>query len=226
MEVCLARSSDREGICHLWQQVFGDSREAVEQFFRFFPRCRSYVVREQGQILSMIHALPQTLSPDVPAAYLYAIATAPEHRGQGLCRRLMEAVHEDLSKEGVRLTVLTPATPSLFDFYATMGYAPAFSRGHNPFPGGMPISAEEYALLREQLLCDTPHMVCDLQTLQYAETLYGLTFYRTADGCAAASGQRTLEVLPRDLGGVPYAMAQWLREPLPLSGAFPGYGLD
>ena len=226
MDVCLAQPSDQVGISVLWQEVFGDSRDAVEQFFRFFPRCRSYVIRQQGQLLAMVHALPQTLSPDVPAAYLYAVATAPEHRGRGLCRRLMDFAQEDLRRQGVALTVLTPATPSLFDFYAKMGYAPVFTRVQHPFPGGTPISAEDYLHLREQVLRNTPHMVCDLQTLRYAARVYGLTFYRTADGCAAASGQRTLEVLPQDLGGAPFAMALWLRDPIPLNGAFPGFALD
>ena len=226
MDIRLAQPSDRDGICALWQQVFGDSRETVEQFFEAFPRCRSYVLREQGQVLSMVHALPQTLSPDVPAAYVYAVATAPEHRGRGLCRRLMEAACEDLRKEGFRLTVLTPASPSLFDFYGAMGYEPIFTRAHSTFSGGTPVSPETYLLLRERILRDVPHMVCDLQTLRYAEALYGLTFHQTADGCAAASCQRTLEVLPQDLGGSPFAMALWLKEPIPLSCAFPGYALD
>lgn len=226
MDFRLAQPSDRDGICTLWQEVFGDSREAVEEFFHSFPRCRSYVAAESGQVLSMVHALPQTLSPGIPAAYLYAVATAPSHRRQGLCRRLMKEVHKDLAKEGVRLAVLTPAEPALFAFYGAMGYTPAFSRSHCPFPGGREISVEEYAGLREQLLGTADHMICDLQTLQYAARLYGLTFYRTDGGCAAVSPQRTLEVLPQDLGGAPCAMALWLRDPIPLSGAFPGYALD
>ncbi len=226
MDFRLAQPSDQPGICALWQEAFGDSREAVENFFRTFPRCRSYVAAESGQVLAMVHALPQTLFPNLPAAYLYAVATAPSHRRRGLCRRLMEAAQEDLRTHGFRLAVLTPAEPSLFEFYGAMGYTAAFSRGHCPFPGGTVISAEEYATLREQLLCSADHMVCDLQTLRYAQTLYGLTFYRTDGGCAAVSPQKALEVLPQDLGGSPCAMALWLRDPLPLSGAFPGYALD
>jgi len=226
MDIRLAQPPDRDGICTLWQQVFGDGRETVEQFFEAFPHCRSYVLREQGQVLSMVHALPQTLSPDVPTAYLYAVATSAEHRGRGLCRRLMEFVHEDLRKEGFRLAVLTPAAPSLFDFYGAMGYAPMFTRRHSVISGGTPVSPETYLLLRERILRDVPHMVCDLQTLRYAGALYGLTFYQTADGCAAASCQRTLEVLPQDLGGSPFAMALPLGAPISLSGAFPGYALD
>ena len=59
----------------LWQEAFGDSPAAVSEFFRSFPNCISYVAQDQGEIVSMVHALPQILSPDTPAAYIYAVAT-------------------------------------------------------------------------------------------------------------------------------------------------------
>ena len=112
-----AAPSDFPGIAALWQEAFGDSPEAVNAFFAYFPDCRSYVAEEDGGIVSMVHALPRTLSPNIPTAYLYAVATAKTHRGQGLCRRLIAFSEAELGKIGIQTTVLTPGEPSLFRFY-------------------------------------------------------------------------------------------------------------
>ena len=75
-----AVKSDLPGIIALWREAFGDSPEAVSYFFKSFPGCISYVADDGGEVVSMVHALPQTLSPDIPAAYVYAVATLRSHR--------------------------------------------------------------------------------------------------------------------------------------------------
>ena len=221
----LSRSSDFPGIAALWQEAFGDSRDAVKQFFESFSDCRTYVAEQDGEIVSMAHALPQILSPDTPAAYLYAVATAKTHRGKGLCRQLMAFAEEDLKEKGVSLCVLTPGEPSLFRFYEDLGYETAFYRSRNPFPGGEEISLEAYAALREKLLT-APHMVYDENTLRYAQRVYGLRFYKTDTGIAAAGDRYTAEVLPEDVNGGPYAMAKWLLNSQTLPKAYLGFGLE
>ena len=226
MAICIrqAVSADFPGIAALWQQAFGDSRESVQRFFESFPNCRSFVAEEAGRIVSMVHALPPILSPNTPAAYLYAVATAKTHRGKGLCRRLMDFAERELKEEFV-LCVLTPGEPSLFRFYETLGYETSFYRSRNPFPGGEEISLEEYAALREGLLTQS-HIVYDEATLRYAQSIYGLVFYKTVTGIAAAGEHYTAEVLPEDLGGEPYAMAKWLTTSQTLRGAYLGLALE
>ena len=85
----IAEKQDMPGIIALWQEAFGDEKQAVEDFFSAFPKCISYVAEEQGEILAMAHAIPQTLSPNTGAVYIYAVATAKASRGRGLCRNLM-----------------------------------------------------------------------------------------------------------------------------------------
>ena len=223
----IADKSDLPGIAALWNEAFGDSLEAVSRFFEAFPDCISFVAREQGQVVSMVHALPQTLraEADLPAAYLYAVATLQSHRGQGLCRGLMAFAEAYWKKQGFACAVLTPGEPSLFDFYRALGYGPAFARRRTAFSGGTPIPASDYLALREQLL-PGPHMVYDLRTLTYARQIYGLTFYRTETGIAAASPDCTAEVLPEDLGGAPFAMIKWLDTPHPLKNAYLGFALE
>lgn len=220
-----AEISDREGIAALWRQAFGDTEQAVMDFFAAFSDCRSYVVEENGKIVSMVHALPQTLSPDLPAAYLYAVATDKAHRGKGLCRALMAFAEKDLKANGFAACVLTPGEPSLFRFYENSGYETAFFRRRTPFSGGRPISAAEYARRRETIVT-APHMVYDEHTLLYAQRLYGLTFYETATGIAAAGDGYTAECLPEDLGGEPFAMVKWLAEKRAIAPAYLGLSLE
>ena len=221
-----ARPADKPGLMALWQQVFGDAPTAVEAFFQAFPRRHCWVAEEEGSVVAMVHGLPQELAPDVPSVYLYAVATAPDFRRQGLCRRLLQLAQNDLLAQGVRLVTLTPAEPSLFSYYETLGYTPMFTRNRTPFPGGRPISQEEYLQLREEVLRSVPHTVCSSDLLHYAAATYEMTFYQTAQGCAALSSRGAEEVLPEDLGGLPCAMGLWLGDPLPVTGVFPAFPLD
>lgn len=205
----IAEKQDVTGIISLWQEAFGDTEQAVMDFFTAFPNCLSYVAEEQGEILAMAHAIPQNLSPDTKAVYVYAVATAKTHRGRGLCRDLMAFLEADLKKRGVEACVLTPADGGLFHFYENLGYETGFFRRHTPFPGGTPIDLKAY-VRRRQTLLPCPHMICDENFLTYAQRLYGLTFYETPTGVAAHSPGFTAEVLPEDLGGEPFAMVKWL----------------
>lgn len=221
----IAEKSDISQIAALWQEAFGDSRESVEEFFRTFPNCLSYVAQADGEVLAMVHALPQILSPHIQTAYLYAVATKKTHRGKGLCRKLMAFAEADLQSRGFAACVLTPGEPSLFGFYEKLGYETAFFRHRTAFPGGTPISLETY-LRRRETLVPVAHMVYDKNTLSYAQKLYGLTFYETATGMAAAGETYTAEVLPEDVGGEPFAMVKWLSEKQPLNQAYLGIPLE
>ena len=222
-----AIKTDLPGILALWGEAFGDSPEAVTDFFEAFPGCISYVAEEDGVITSMVHALSQVLSPDIPAAYIYAVATLRSHRGRGLCRALMAFAEADLASRGFACCVLTPGEPGLFDYYEGLGYRIAFTRRRVPFPGGTAISLTEYLHRRESLLPE-PHMVCDRATLAYAAEVYGLTFYETKTGIAAAAPHYTAELLPEDTQGNRFAcgMIKWLAEPKELQTAYLGFALE
>ena len=221
----LAANSDLPGIIALWQEAFGDTPEAVSHFFESFPNCRSYVAEEAGEIISMVHALPQTLSPDIPAAYIYAVATLQRDRGKGLCRKLMAFAEADLQHRGFACCVLTPGEESLFAFYTNLGYETVFTRKHTAFDRGREISLPDYLTRREELLT-VPHMIYDENTLAYAARVYGLHFYQTETGIAAASKSYTAEVLPEDQSGQPFAMLKWLGKPQPMETAYLGFALE
>lgn len=210
----IAAKKDIPGIVALWQEAFHETP--------VLPEAASFVAEQDGKIVCMLHALPQTLraTRDHKAAYLYAIATKQEYRGQGLCRGLMAYAESVLDAD---CCVLVPASASLFDFYRSLGYQTAFTRDRTAFTGGEEISAEEYLSLREQLLT-CPHMV--YEDLGYAQTLYGLKFYKTPRGICAASERFTAERIPEDFSQAPYGMIKWLRNKEPVGNAFLGFSLE
>lgn len=224
-----AHPTDTPALTQLWRQVFGDTAETIGAFYRAFPRVRATVAENQaGELVCMAHVLPQTLTEEGrthPAAYLYAVATREDYRGQGLAGTLLRFTEALLERLGYRCAVLVPAEPSLFGYYARLGYEPAFLRSRTAFSGGREIGWEDYHRRREALLTG-PHMTYGPEVYRYLQTAYGVKFYETGTGIAAAGDTYTAEVLPEDLGGMPFAMGKWLGKPRTLDHGYLGFALE
>ena len=225
-----AYPSDLPAVKTLWQAIFGDTPESVEAFFRAFPKCRAVVAEaEDGTLVSMVNVLTQTLAypgGTLPVAYLYAIGTREDYRGRRLGQTLTGYAEALLARLGYALTALTPAAPSLFRYYAQQGYIPAFFRSRTAFSGGREVDAAAYLERREAILEKVPHIRYDAATLAYVQAVYGLRFYETDTGIAAAGDSYTGEVLPEDLGGTPFAMAKWLCTPRPMEPGYLGFAME
>lgn len=107
----------------LFELAFGEGSPAFGDllFENFAPDCLR-VIEEDGVLKSMLFSIPydlQTEKGTVFARYLYAVATAPEARGQGYAGALLR--REIDRGEPV---FLRPSSPSLFDFYGRVGFAP------------------------------------------------------------------------------------------------------
>ena len=165
----------------LWQTAFGDTEEFIDGFFftGFSPaRCRCitidntitaalywFDIRHRGQRM----------------AYIYAVATHPDHRGKGLCRQLMEDTHAHLTLRGYRGAVLVPQNDGLRRMYAGMGYRDfggisefVCSAGTEPVQLHR-IDREEYASLRRRYLPEggviqEDENICFLETMAFFYT--------------------------------------------------------
>ena len=158
MTIDSPRAGDIPALRRLWQEAFGDEDAFLDAFFStaFSPdRCRC--IREGEEILAALYWL-DSQHTGRPIAYLYAIATAKERRGKGLCRALMEETHRVLAARGYAGALLVPGEPSLFDFYAKMGYRACTTVGEiactaAPAPVALrSLAAEEYTALRRAYL--------------------------------------------------------------------------
>ena len=106
----------------LWKEAFGDTDAFLDIFFStaFSPaRCRC--VTENGRVLAALYWF-DCYCRGARMAYLYAVATAVSHRGQGLCAALMADTHKHLASLGYTGALLVPGEASLFTFYKKSGY--------------------------------------------------------------------------------------------------------
>ena len=106
----------------LWQEAFGDPDSFVEAFFRtgFSPE-RHQAIWEGERPVAALYWLDCHRGTQ-RFAYIYAVAVAKSHRGQGLSRMLMEQTHEKLKSQGYQGAVLCPASGKLFSLYEKFGY--------------------------------------------------------------------------------------------------------
>ena len=108
----------------LWQEAFGDSQDYLDSFFSlaFSPdRCRC--MTEGHRVTAAVYWFDCSYKGE-KLAYLYALATAEDRRGQGLGRRLMDDTHTHLKALGYAGAVLVPASDGLRKMYEKMGYLP------------------------------------------------------------------------------------------------------
>ena len=229
-------------LSRLWKQAFGDTDEEIARFFReAFPHATGFAVYDGEALAGMCYALPQQLACGdevYSAAYLYAVATDAEYRGQGVCRTLLAFAEKELKKRGVQCLTLVPADEALAAMYEKLGFSGPLRRERSaaaPSPAGQAekVSSIEYAGLRETLIWDVPHVRYAKVWLDY-EAL-DAEFYAlrlgAASGCAAvrrlADGSarvdellpdsRFLPALAQAVGAAqyllpqePYAMCKWL----------------
>ena len=145
------------GLKFLWQIVFQEPMEAIDAFFAtgFSPdRCR-YLTQNDIPV-SALYWLDCEYEGG-KLAYIYAVATHPDHRGKGLASRLLAETHAVLKERGYAGAVLKPAE-GLFPFYARLGYVTSgyirrFTAEQCPPPTEInALSAQEYGLLRRSFL--------------------------------------------------------------------------
>lgn len=145
------------GLRALWKEAFGDTDSFLDHFFStaFSPeRCMCI---SDGETVAAAAYWFDCQIRGRKAAYIYAVATAKSHRGQGLCHQLMEAIQNLLLRRGCCGTMVVPGEASLRAFYAGMGYENFGGISIIPCVCGdaaqlRKLDAAEYAQLRRQYL--------------------------------------------------------------------------
>ena len=196
-----ASKQDIPALIELWAQCFGDPPAVVQNFFdTLWENILVFTIEDNT---SMLTAMPVRWQ-ERDAAYLYAVATHPEHRGQGLCRDLMAYAEQHLLEHGYSYTTLHPAGESLYDFYGAMGYETTFYCEKTMFHGKHAhsvhaVSPDTYAMCRKKFCTDGVEYPRYLLALQEH---YGALVEIENLGCAAlertASGWTARELLAKD----------------------------
>ena len=122
MTIDFPKESHIPGLRALWKEAFGDTDAFLDSFYSTgFSLYRCLCIREGSQPLAALYWFDCHWQ-DKRLAYVYAVATAKSHRGQGLCHKLMKRAHTFLLQLGYSGVVLVPAKKELFSFYEEMGY--------------------------------------------------------------------------------------------------------
>ena len=126
--------TDFPALTHIWEHSFEETREDAHFFLknRFRPGETLILRNANGAPVAMLTLIPARLN-DVPGAYIYAVATHENYRGQGLMRTLHAEAIRYLKTQGIRFTCLAPASASLFSLYQKLGYKTRFYRSQRAF---------------------------------------------------------------------------------------------
>lgn len=178
----------------LWKQAFRDTDAFLDIFFSTafaLERCRC--VMENGAVAAALYWF-SCESDGQSLAYIYAVATAKQFRGQGLCRKLMADTHTHLKDLGYAGALLVPGDLGLRKMYRSMGYEDMTGVERFSCKAGTPIpleqiSGDRYALARRERL---PHngVLQEGENLRFLERI--AQFYRGEDVllCAVKDGDK------------------------------------
>lgn len=106
----------------LWQECFGDEESFIDSFLiRYYSRERMLSIEEGERTVAMLHMIPFQ-SELGRTIYIYGVATAPDHRGQGLASMLMRRTMQLIEERGDQAAILIPSQESLKAFYTPLGF--------------------------------------------------------------------------------------------------------
>ena len=122
--------SDLPSLKALWQEVFGDSDDVVNFFFDYAADLNNaYVYKDGDRCVSAFYLIDAPIlegNASKKAKYLYAAATLPEYRKQGIMSEMIKYAIYRLKFSGYDYLYLYPADEKLYSYYQNLGFTPVF----------------------------------------------------------------------------------------------------
>lgn len=126
-----ADEADFPELKELWQTVFGDSDDVLEYFFNHtIDTGNIYAFKKDGKIVSAFYLIDSSVienNVNYSAKYLFAAATLPDYRKQGIMSEMIKITAEILRKRGIDLLLLYPADDKLYEYYTKLGFITKFN---------------------------------------------------------------------------------------------------
>jgi GNAT superfamily N-acetyltransferase len=122
---------DYPELISLWQTVFGDREETIRYFLENAVETGDiFAEKINGKIVSAFYLVNATLvsgNKEKNVKYLYAAATLPEYRKQGIMSKMIKYAAEYVKQENTGYIALCPADESLYDYYEKLGFVTSFT---------------------------------------------------------------------------------------------------
>lgn len=182
----------------LWKLSFGDDDVFLDHFFStgFSPeRCRCVV--NEGRLLAALYWFDCQYQEET-YAYLYAVATHPDFRHQGIIHYLLADTHQLLEQKGYAGALLVPGDEGLRKMYTSIGYQDCTTINtvvSASQPSDVlihPVDREEYQKLRQNLL-PKDGVIQEGACLKFLETQYKFYAGTGFVMCAAPKNDQILE---------------------------------
>lgn len=163
------------GLRELWKLSFGDGDAFLNDFFRTgFQKDHCRCLMQGDTAAAALYWFDAEYAGET-YAYLYAVATHPEYRHQGLIHYLLADTHQILAARDYAGAMLVPADEGLRQMYTAIGYhdcttVSQFVSSSLPVDVIMhPIDREEYQRLRRNFLPEGG-MIQEGSNLTFLET--------------------------------------------------------
>ncbi len=176
MKIRFATPEDLAAVRRIWKICFGDTEAYMNLFFSaVYNRENTLIAADGDRVIGTLQMFFREFLYEgrkLPAAYIGGVAVMPEYRNGGIASRLMLAAEDVLSKTGVSVLFLAPAT---FSIYRRLGYSPlsCLSDFSGKTEALSPFIAPDSALYETdkppQKIYDTFQRKCSLSLMRNAE---------------------------------------------------------
>lgn len=127
----MAKKGETREQKNIWKLCFGDADSYIDLYYaNRYKEEETALLLCDGEIVSMLSMLPVKVvtatGERLDAAMLYAIATRPKYQGRGYVSKLIDFSNNLLFDNKQGLSLLVPASESLFGFYNRRGYRIGF----------------------------------------------------------------------------------------------------
>lgn len=127
------KSRHRLSLISLWQTVFGDEPDFIDLIFKkeYESPVLCFAEIIDGKAVSAFYLIENTLKFEnkyYHGYYLYAAATLPEYRKEGLMSVLINEALTYCEKNGADFVSLVPSEESLYSYYSRFGFCKAMYR--------------------------------------------------------------------------------------------------
>lgn len=114
-------TEDVSSLKELWREAFDEDEVQLNSFFdNIFSPQIAFAAKDNEKLVAMVYMLP-TMVNGIKSAYLYAAATKKDYQGQGIMSGLIDY---GINNSNIELCFTMPASPSLYSYYAKLGFVP------------------------------------------------------------------------------------------------------